>query len=388
MELKDYVQIVRKRWWLVAATFVATTILTLLFVNAQPWIYESTTTLVVRPRTSISEDAVRAIDILSRRVEITSTYSNIARSRLIRDRAIEALELTSEERSGLKVTGRVVTGSNLLEIGVLGTDPDTVAAFARTVGNETLAYIAGLDEAFELTVLDEARTPTRPIAPNKRFTVVLGAAFGLVLGVGLALLVEKLGWPVPGGVRFSRTPRSADRFNIVDRDTNVYNEAYLLMRYDQEIARSRRSDPVCLGFLEVQARDTETGVLGTPSRRNLRAVVETIQPTVRDEDLLAHLGSGSFVVMLPEVDPEYAEQLLEEWAQEVVGPAADGRSWLEASVGTGVFGGDATTASGEQQEAAPVIEEAAPVEEVEDEPTGEMNARDVMFQILSSGDHG
>ena len=88
MELKDYVRIVRKRWWVVVATFAATTLLTIVFVSAQPSVYESKATLVVQPSTSISDDAVRAIDILSRRVEITTTYANIAESRLIKDRAI------------------------------------------------------------------------------------------------------------------------------------------------------------------------------------------------------------------------------------------------------------------------------------------------------------
>ncbi len=388
MELKDYVRIVRKRWWLVAATFVATTILTLIFVNGQPSVYESSTTLVVRPRTTISEDAVRAIDTLSRRVEITTTYASIARSRLIKDRAIDRLGLTAEERSGLKVTSKVVTGSNLLEIGVQGTDPDTVAVFAAAVGIETAAYIAGLDEAFKLTTLDDARTPRNPIDANKRFTVILGAAFAFLLGVGLALVVEQLRWPVFDATRFSRTLRSADRFNIIDRETGVHNEAYLWMRYDQELARSRRSGPVCVGFLKIQARDAETKIAEDPSRRDLRAFVETIQPTIRDEDLLAYLGSGSFAVMLPEVDPEYAGQLLENWAEDVAGSSASERAWLEATVGVGSFGTEAATGTGVLQEIPQIVEVVDPVEEVVEDRADEMNAREVMLQILSTEDHG
>ena len=388
MELKDYVRIVRKRWWLVAATFVATTILTLIFVNGQPSVYESSTTLVVRPRTSISEDAVRAIDTLSRRVEITTTYASIARSQLIKDRAINVLELTADERSGLKVTSKVVTGSNLLEISVQGADPDTVAVFAAAVGEETAAYIGGLDEAFELTILDDARVPGNPIDANKRFTVILGGAFGLLLGVGLALMVDRLQWPVLNVRRFSRTPRSADRFNIIDAETDVYNEAYLLMRYDQELARSRRSGPVCIGFMKMQARDVETNVAEDPSRRDLRAVVETIQPTIRDEDLLAYLGSGSFAVMLPEVDPEYAGELLENWAEDVAGHSANGRAWLEATVGVGSFGTEAVTGTDVLQEIPRGVEVVDPVEEAVEDRAGEMNAREVMLQILSTEDHG
>ena len=382
MELKDYVRIVRKRWWIVVATFAATTILTVVFVDAQPSVYESKATLVVQPSTSISDDAVRAIDILSRRVEITTTYANIAESRLIKDRAIERLELTEEERSGLAVSGGVVTGSNLLEIGVAGQDRETVGAFAAAVASETVEYIVGLDEAYELTILDDARIPTRPVAANKRFTVLLGAAFGLFLGVGLALLVEQLGWPVAAVPRPAKKPRPAGRFNIIDRDTSAYNEAYLLMRCDQELARSRRAGPVCLGSLKVQARDAETGSVRTPPRRDLREVVEAIQPTVRDEDLLAYVGSGSFVVMLPEVDPEYAESLLEQWAEDIADLTVDRRVRLEATVGTGAFGSDVGSITAVRRE------DPLAIEEVEDDQAGEARASGVMLEILSPGSHG
>jgi GGDEF domain-containing protein len=263
-----------------------------------------------------------------------------------------------------------------------------VAAFTAAVGDETAAYIAGLDEAFKLTILDEARAPKNPIDANKRFTVILGGAFGLLLGVGLALIVEQLQWPAFDATRFSRTPRSADRFNIIDPETDVYNEAYLLMRYDQELARSRRSGPVCIGFMKMQARDAETKVAEEPSRRDLRAIVEAIQPTIRDEDLLAYLGSGSFAVMLPEVDPEYAGQLLENWAEDVAGPSADGRAWLEATVGVGSFGTEAVTGTGVLQELPRGVDEGDSVDEVVEDRADEMNAREVMLQILSTEDHG
>jgi GGDEF domain-containing protein len=206
--------------------------------------------------------------------------------------------------------------------------------------------------------------------------------------VGLALIVEQLGWPAFDVTRSSRTPRSADRFNIIDSETNVHNKAYLMMRYDQELARSRRSGPVCIGFMKVQARDAETEVAEDPSRRDLRAIVETIQPTIRDEDLLAYLGSGSFAVMLPEVDPEYARHLLENWAEDVAGPSASESAWLEATVGVGSFGTEAPTGADVLQEIPRVAEVVDPVEEVVEDRADELNAREVMLQILSTKDHG
>ena len=92
--------------------------------------------------------------------------------------------------------------------------------------------------------------------------------------------------------------------------------------------------------------------------------------------------------MLPEVDPEYAGELLENWAEDVAGHSANGRAWLEATVGVGSFGTEAVTGTDVLQEIPRGVEVVDPVEEAVEDRAGEMNAREVMLQILSTEDHG
>jgi len=88
VELTRYLHIVRRRRGIALSAFAVTAVATLILVLPQPWVYESTGTMLVRPRASSTPaETVDASDLLIRGVKIGATYATIARSDLIRDRA-------------------------------------------------------------------------------------------------------------------------------------------------------------------------------------------------------------------------------------------------------------------------------------------------------------
>ena len=96
MELKAYLQILMKMWWVIVLIFFITLLATFIFTRNQPELYESSATFVVRPLASSTverNELATMIDTLSRRVEINTTYAEIAKSNLIRKGAIERLNL-------------------------------------------------------------------------------------------------------------------------------------------------------------------------------------------------------------------------------------------------------------------------------------------------------
>ena len=191
MELHHYLRIVRKRWPFVVIGFLLTTALTFVFVNRQPSIYESKATFVIRARTLNSADGVKAIDALTRGVEISSTFATVARSELIRERAEERMD-SALNTSGLRVSSEVLTSTNILELTVSGSDPDAVHGLATAIGDETVDYIAALQQVFELQNLDAPKVPTNPVAPNRRLILATGMVFGVAIGAVFALLAEGL----------------------------------------------------------------------------------------------------------------------------------------------------------------------------------------------------
>ncbi len=194
MELTYYLRIVARRWPFAVIGLLLTLALTVAFLQRQPLVYRSTATMVIRPRTVNSEDNVRAIDTLTRGVEISSTYATIARSELIRNRAKANLD-PSLDTSGTKVSSEVVTSTSILEVDVTGREPEAAAALAAEVTRQTVTYVAELQNVYELQIIDEPQIPNRPVAPKRRLILGTGVFFGVGVGIVFALLAEAAARP-------------------------------------------------------------------------------------------------------------------------------------------------------------------------------------------------
>jgi capsular polysaccharide biosynthesis protein len=191
VELRRYLEVSLRWWWVVALAFVATTAVTVASVAAQSATYESSATFVVRPRPVDPSLDARAFDALIRGVTINTTYASIARSQLVRDRAEEQLD-PGARRDDMSVSAKVLTDTNIVSISVKGPDPDNVVDLATAVSVETIEYVNGLSDVYVLEPLDEPTRPGSPVATNKMLTILVGLVLGVVLGVAMAMLVEYL----------------------------------------------------------------------------------------------------------------------------------------------------------------------------------------------------
>jgi diguanylate cyclase (GGDEF)-like protein len=298
MEVKAYWRILKRRWWLLAFSLIIVVGATFILTSRQKPVYKSSATFVIRPRLAAgagteaerSDDFVRALDMVSRRVEINTTFAEVATSRLIKQRAVQALGLEADERQGLDVSSRVIGGTNVLEINVEGYDPEIIQAFANKVGDETVAYVSGLYDVFELEPLDEAGLPARPIRPNLMMNLLMGSVLGLALGASLVFLLRYLETAAVG----------SESFNIVDRETSAYTRSYLLHRLWGEISRARRTkQPVSLGLLRVDTGQEADGHQHSHIEA-MQLAKTAIAPVLREEDVLARFDAATFAILLPD----------------------------------------------------------------------------------------
>jgi diguanylate cyclase (GGDEF)-like protein len=309
MELKIYWRMVKKWWWLIVMTVLIVVGATYALTSRQRPVYETSATFVIRPRLSPtsgteaerSDDFVRALDMVSRRVEINTTFAEVATSRLIKQEAITELGLTSAQRQGLDVSARVIGGTNVLEISVGGHDPTIIRDFTNEVGERTVAYVSGLYDVFELEPLDAAVSPSRPVRPNLIVNLLMGLVLGLALGGSLVFMLHYLESAAVG-------PES---FNIIDRETGAYTRSYLLHRLWAEISRARRVErPLSLGLLRI-AIDQEAG------ERHPESYAEAMQLTkaavaraLREEDVLARFDQDTYAMLLVDLSSAEATALL------------------------------------------------------------------------------
>ena len=226
MEFKTYLRILVNRWWIILPSFLITFIATVVFTFTQPVVYQATATYVVRVGVIFQDDRsfVSALDTLSRRVEIASTYAEVTNSRVIKNLAADALGLSPEHRRSLSVDSRLIAGTNILEIIVEGNDPVLVRDFTNAVGAQTVAYVQKLYETYELELLDQAALPRSPVKPDKVLNLTLGGLFGLILGVGLALFAEYL--------RSGSAPSPVHR----EPEAVAYTPTQLTFKLQQELA--------------------------------------------------------------------------------------------------------------------------------------------------------
>jgi capsular polysaccharide biosynthesis protein/LysM repeat protein len=198
VELRIYLQILWKKWWIILAACLSTVIAVSLFTFNQTPSYRAAATYVVTPvgQYEDAKGAADALDMLSRRTEIATTYAEVANSRFIKQQAADELGLSSAQRRGLSIDSRLLLGTNILEIKVEGSNPQLVQVFTDMVGFKTATYVQDLYEAYSLKPLDTASLPTSPVGPSKMLNLAFGGILGLGLGMGLAFLAYYLETPV------------------------------------------------------------------------------------------------------------------------------------------------------------------------------------------------
>ncbi len=300
MEIKTYLRILMQEWWIVLLCTVTALVATYVFTQRQPVIYQSTATFIMRPRAELVEDqndSVRVLETLGRHLSIASTYVEVASSRLIKQRAAESLNLSALQRENLTVNGEAVAGTNIIKISAQGVDPEIARDYANQVGVETVVFVSGLYEVFELEPLDAATTPRNPVSPSLPLNLALGLFLGAALGAGLSLLIAYL-----------RMPQTAThRFDIIDPEVGANNLAYFRLRLRAEISRAKRTGrPFSLALLRITQN-------GDPAERvALQRVALMFQSRLREEDVLAYAGDAIFALILPETTGAIAKEMVEE----------------------------------------------------------------------------
>ena len=303
MEIKIYLRVLLRKWWIVLPVFLITFTATIVFTFTQAPTYKATATFITAPSGSLASENIWYLDILSARSEIANTYAQVAVSGRIWQEAADELNLSWEQRKGLSVDSQLRAGTNVLVITVEGSDPVLVRDFANTVGAKTVAQVQELYEVYDLRPLDQAALPASPVKPNKMLYLALGAISGLALGVGLALLSEYLQTPLEG----------MTDLGIFDSETGAYNQRYFGQRLGEEMSRARRNKyPLSLALMNVDQLEVMGTSFSSQVRSEaLREVTAFLKQYLREEDVLARLDGTVFAFLLPDMPGEKAKAFIE-----------------------------------------------------------------------------
>lgn len=301
MEIRLYIQMLRRGWWIVILTTLVAVNVALIASYLTTPIFQASATFVVSPGPGLlGSDIVNSLGTLDKR-SIISTYAEFINSRRIYVDALQVLQLQETSMTDYTIETVVLPDANILVLTVSGPDPQLAALLANTMGQRAINYISLIYRAYDISFLDSALPPTEPYSPKPVRDSVLASALGLIGGIALAVLSEQI-----------RTPLEAYRHRLrVDSITGVHNSRYFRTVLEKTLTE-KPEEILSIGIIELYGLQDIIDTLPQPAvHRILRMVTDVLQRELRGNDIIGRWTDTSFIVMLPATVGSAARRIFE-----------------------------------------------------------------------------
>lgn len=192
ISLKELMQILRKRFTLIVIiTVIAMAISGAVSFFVMTPIYQANTQILVNQNKN--EQSTYSPSEIQTNIQLINTYSVIIKSPRILDIVIEQLELNmnaNQLMSNISVTSE--RNSQVVNISVENPDPIQAVLIANTVAEVFQTEIVKLMNVDNVNILSQAELVDNPIPikPKPLLNIAIALSIGLMLGIGLAFLME------------------------------------------------------------------------------------------------------------------------------------------------------------------------------------------------------
>ena len=192
--LVDPIQVVRRRWWVIMLVTIIVSGLALGFSLLQQPAYESSVKFLVGQ--GQGGDGGNLQNEVQGLQQISETMVEAVATRPVAQEVIDKLGLTMSAELFLRnLNAEQVGGSQFIEVSYQDPDPKTAQRIANSVGDtfsEQVSEVSPSASAITATVWERAVEPTSPVSPDPIRNVILALILGVMLGVGLAFLLDRL----------------------------------------------------------------------------------------------------------------------------------------------------------------------------------------------------
>jgi polysaccharide biosynthesis transport protein len=196
MELRHYLRILLRNWWIVILLTALAVAATLIFSSTSTPTYEATSTYVVvlQPLDSIGNTLYGLDTLTSKQQRMFTSYCRLLDSRAVFAEAIKIINVNSDafNPAAYTATCTVLPETNVLRVAVHGPKSAIVQRINEAISIIGIARANELYKYFLIEPLNPVRLNEIPILPNYAQNAVLGAIFGLIMGVMLVFVREYL----------------------------------------------------------------------------------------------------------------------------------------------------------------------------------------------------
>ena len=299
MEMRFYLRIIRKGWWLILITALVALNLSLVYSYylTRPT-YEAVARFIVSPNIQNieSKDLINSLEALDKR-SIISTYAEVLNSREIINKTLNVLGMDPVRFAQYSPSVTVLPDANIIRFSVQGPDPQVAATLANSIGQNAIDFIRNLYVIYNIEFLDQAVVPTVPIEPQPLQNAGLALLAGLIFGVGLAIFRDQL----------SSTFDRLGQRNMVDYESLAYSRPYFERKVRQELS-SQPDNVLTFGIIHLNGiQDFYDSLPQAYINKIMRHVAETLKYQLRGNDVVGRWGKLEFGVLLPSTDGASAE---------------------------------------------------------------------------------
>jgi capsular polysaccharide biosynthesis protein len=198
VELQDYLTIFRKRWRLILLACVLAVGAAAIYTLVSPKKYESSTQFFIS--TSGASDSGQLLQGNTFTQERVKTYSQLLTTPIVLGPVVAEVGPpgTTPEQVARTISASVPPDTVLIDVSVVDVDPLRATRIADSLSRSfpttvnTLESVSGNSSPVKVTVVQPATTESTPVSPKPVRDLGLGLFFGLILGLGLAVLREIL----------------------------------------------------------------------------------------------------------------------------------------------------------------------------------------------------
>lgn len=189
------VRVIWQRVWLVALVAILVSGASAGFSLSQPPLYQSSVQLMVGQEENDEAPGNLASDIIGLQ-QFTQTVVEAVGSRPVAEAVVReaGLNITPSTLQG-RLSVEQVPETYFVKVDYIDTDPTRAREVADTIGKvftERISELSPSGDTITATVWEPAIESRYPIAPNPIRDGLLGLTLGLMLGIGLAFLLEHL----------------------------------------------------------------------------------------------------------------------------------------------------------------------------------------------------
>lgn len=205
MELRDYIQILRKNWVLIAAFAIAGIVIAgvgSLFIRP---IYTSTTSVFVAIQTGSTNSGSELNQGSTYVQNQIKSFAQVATSDSVLQPVIDELDLdTTVTDLAERVSATAPLDLVIIDISVEDYSPGAAADIANAIGEQLITTVEQLSKPdnaaspVKITRVSPALNAEEATSPNIRLNLVVGLLLGLVIGIAIAVLRQLLDTRVHG----------------------------------------------------------------------------------------------------------------------------------------------------------------------------------------------